>query len=393
MQFHWISVVAQQLLLLIIPAQLRMAPALEAERIPSSCDSQDGWCSFETVVHNDIWYVFEATPSGSVSITQGNTLDLQYAVWQVEDCLDYGTFTEIAANDDGGAVFAPQFDALDCLIPGETYYLQIDGFGGTSGTSDVTITDKGYAPFEVDAGGCSTVYSGYTAEYNETDLEGLASGGVPGYSYEWFDEENTSFSSDAMVTVAPSESTTYTLCATDERGCTVCDEVYVQVIDVTCGNNPKKPKIMVCHIPPGNNNNPQTICISPNAVEAHLAHGDFLGPCDAPDCDDGAGNLSMTMVNKEFLYSDFQEMELNVFPNPVLSVVNIDFSGSFEEDMDLVIYNSLGQTIYTQRLIGSNSFPLQLNTSELQLEDGWYIVSGKTESGVKVKKFVVAKQN
>lgn len=37
--------------------------------------------------------------------------------------------------------------------------------------------------------------------------------------------------------------------------------------------------VTICHIPPGNPNNPQTITISINALQAHLNHGDFIGPC------------------------------------------------------------------------------------------------------------------
>jgi len=36
---------------------------------------------------------------------------------------------------------------------------------------------------------------------------------------------------------------------------------------------------LICHIPPGNPENPQTILISPNAFPAHLAHGDYKGAC------------------------------------------------------------------------------------------------------------------
>jgi len=36
---------------------------------------------------------------------------------------------------------------------------------------------------------------------------------------------------------------------------------------------------LICHIPPGNPENPQTILISPNAYPAHLAHGDYEGAC------------------------------------------------------------------------------------------------------------------
>ena len=46
-----------------------------------------------------------------------------------------------------------------------------------------------------------------------------------------------------------------------------------------CGNNDNK--VLLCHVPPGNPENAHTICISPNAVAAHIEHheGDHCGPC------------------------------------------------------------------------------------------------------------------
>jgi predicted lipid-binding transport protein (Tim44 family) len=38
-------------------------------------------------------------------------------------------------------------------------------------------------------------------------------------------------------------------------------------------------KVVICHRTPGNPENAHTISVSPNAVPAHLAHGDTLGPC------------------------------------------------------------------------------------------------------------------
>jgi hypothetical protein len=38
-------------------------------------------------------------------------------------------------------------------------------------------------------------------------------------------------------------------------------------------------KVTICHIPPGNPHNEHSIQVSQNAVPAHLAHGDTLGPC------------------------------------------------------------------------------------------------------------------
>lgn len=52
-------------------------------------------------------------------------------------------------------------------------------------------------------------------------------------------------------------------------------------------------KTFICHIPPGNTGNPHTLEVSTSAVSAHLAHGDTLGACttntpEPTDC--AAGN-------------------------------------------------------------------------------------------------------
>ena len=40
-----------------------------------------------------------------------------------------------------------------------------------------------------------------------------------------------------------------------------------------------KAKVTLCHIPPGNSENLQTIQVGAPAVKTHLAHGDYLGTC------------------------------------------------------------------------------------------------------------------
>jgi hypothetical protein len=49
------------------------------------------------------------------------------------------------------------------------------------------------------------------------------------------------------------------------------------------------PKVTICHFPPGNPDNVQFISISVNALDAHLAHGDFIADDDDEcfDEDDG----------------------------------------------------------------------------------------------------------
>lgn len=47
----------------------------------------------------------------------------------------------------------------------------------------------------------------------------------------------------------------------------------------TKGECVEEKQITICHIPPGNPNNPQTITIPVNAWPAHQAHGDYIGAC------------------------------------------------------------------------------------------------------------------
>lgn len=49
---------------------------------------------------------------------------------------------------------------------------------------------------------------------------------------------------------------------------------------------PRGAKVTICHIPPGNPSNAQTITVGAAAVNAHLNHGDTLGECK----NDGKGN-------------------------------------------------------------------------------------------------------
>jgi len=45
-------------------------------------------------------------------------------------------------------------------------------------------------------------------------------------------------------------------------------------------------KVTLCHIPPGNSNKAHTITVGASAVQAHLGHGDYLGPCEGDNNND-----------------------------------------------------------------------------------------------------------
>ena len=60
-------------------------------------------------------------------------------------------------------------------------------------------------------------------------------------------------------------------------------------VDVQNANDGDSAAVLICHLPPGEPDNPQTIAVAPDAVAAHVAHGDSLAPCpDATDTDSDA---------------------------------------------------------------------------------------------------------
>ena len=56
------------------------------------------------------------------------------------------------------------------------------------------------------------------------------------------------------------------------------------VLTLSSGPTQAGNKVEICHIPPGNPGNFQTLNVSQKAVQAHLDHGDILGSCFSDAC-------------------------------------------------------------------------------------------------------------
>jgi hypothetical protein len=138
------------------------------------------------------------------------------------------------------------------------------------------------AQCSVNAGNDTTVYIGYSPMGCVT-LTATPTG-TPPFSYLWSNGDT-----GQSINVCDTVVTTYVVTVTDSTLCTATDTVVVHVNDVRCG--PHNNKVLVCHVPPGDLMNAHDICVSQNAVPAHLAHGDHLGSCVvAAPCDVDLGN-------------------------------------------------------------------------------------------------------
>lgn len=123
------------------PTEQALAP------IPTDCVTS--WCeNGGNVITNSVWFKFTAPSSGAVSISTCNmaNFDTQLALYSGSDCNNPGSFSLIAANDDGPLSCATEYDSymeVSNLMPGTTYYLLVDGWTGSVGNFDIVVTPIG----------------------------------------------------------------------------------------------------------------------------------------------------------------------------------------------------------------------------------------------------------
>ncbi|GHB58159.1 hypothetical protein GCM10007390_09540 [Persicitalea jodogahamensis] len=224
-----------------------------------------------------------------------------------------------------------------------------DANGCETAAQDVIITEP--TALNVTLSGNVSVTYGYGS--NCTTLRATTSGGTPIYSYVW-KQGDVVIGRSATQQLCPTETTTYTVMVTDRNGCTVQKTVTVKVQDIRCGN--KGDKVTVCH-------NGHEICISPNAVQAHLDHGDYLGGC---------GNAT-ARLSAEVATNTPLTLSLQAYPNPVQDVVTLDVLAPTAGAATFEVLDLTGRTRQNRSenlTEGLNQLELRLGT----LPTGLYLI-------------------
>jgi hypothetical protein len=176
-----------------------------------------------------------------------------------------------------------------------------------------------------------TIYLGYGPQ--SVTLAASAQGGVGTHTYSWSPVTGVANPTSAAAVVSPLASTTYTVTITDGSGCTIAQNMSVQVIDVRCGN-----KVKICHYPPGNPGNAQQQCLPASAIAAHLAHGCVLGDC--PQNKNGESGEEGEIHGVE----NMMVTKLNVYPNPNNGAFTVELPAGMEQS-EVVILDMAGRII------------------------------------------------
>ncbi|MFH1320924.1 MAG: hypothetical protein ABII90_09770 [Bacteroidota bacterium] len=136
-----------------------------------------------------------------------------------------------------------------------------------------------------------------------------------------------------------------------------------------CNND----KIEICHIPHGNPSNAHTICISPNALDAHLAHGDYEGPCDNTNPDSSITDPDSSITDSSGTF----QFELSASPNPYSGYTNVQYTLPEDGFVLIEVYNQYGikvQTIANElQISGQHSY--QFSAGSLGYSPGYYLLS------------------
>ncbi len=104
-------------------------------------------------------------------------------------------------------------------------------------------------------------------------------------------------------------------------------------------------KIQVCH----NGNNPQTICISKNALAAHYNHGDKVGPCTS--CGNSLRTVTYDTDEEDGHDHDGEDtpvQTMKIVPNPTSDHAEIWLEGLNEPGM-ITLLDLNGKTIWQTR--------------------------------------------
>lgn len=219
-----------------------------------------------------VWYVYAGTGGDIIADVCVRDYDTKLAVFE-GDC---NNLVCITGNDDScGLGSRVEFST----VVGTNYYIYVTGFSGATG--NFTLDIECVCDVYIAEGPCVKVFTGYEPSAS-TQLTAVGQFGEGPYTYEWSDGQM-----GETITVAPTSQTTYTVTMTDSAGCTSTASTTVLVQDISCqdNGNDNNAKVNICH-------NGEPLCVSVNAVQSHLNHGDSLSACNddvncstAPVCD------------------------------------------------------------------------------------------------------------
>ena len=142
-------------------------------------------------------------------------------------------------------------------------------------------------------------------------------------------------------------------------------------------------KVEICHIPPGNPENAHTISVNINALQAHLNHGDYEGPCN--DTIDGEPNDTIVVEPNDTIVVEPDstgmdnnlQFALSVFPNPYSGYANINYTLPENGSVLMTVYSQSGNNVQTivNTVQVAGIYSYSFSAVSLGYSPGYYLLS------------------
>jgi len=197
-------------------------------------------------------------------------------------------------------------------------------------------------------------------------LTPVITGGVAPYTYAWTSND-PGVNGATTLSVTPCNTQeimrTYTVVITGANGCQATATVNLTFININCSNNSNTVKVKVCHVPPGNPGNCNTVCVSVNAVQTLLNNGSYLGEClplcALPPASYATRNIQDYIIKNEVkpVQPAKNTLDVKISPNPTENVFRIQVKSNGHEEILLRIVDMNGRVrIMEKRLSKDHVF-------------------------------------
>jgi hypothetical protein len=273
-------------------------------------------------------------------------------------------------------------------IGANTVTLTVTDATGNTATCSATVTVVGETPScsiaavpssNVYTGGVPTnIYLGYGPQ--SVTLNVTVSGGSP-FTYSWSGSGLSCTTCEDPV-FAPTTEGVYhfTVTITNTYGCTTTCSITICVLDIRVPGTDGK-KVYLCHAPPGNEGNGQTMAVNVNSVKDHLQNhaNDKLGKCGQDPC----SSQSRMITTSKFIVSE--SLKVSVLPNPSRSSFALSIESNNELPVNIRILDVQGREISKLGNLAANSI-VRLGGN---LKTGFYlaeIIQGNERKIVKLVK-------
>lgn len=277
--------------------------------------------------------------------------------------LKAGSYSVVVTEADGASI------KLTVKLNQPSYPLSVVAKAG-SGTSTCSHDDNDD----------NTIYLGYGEQ--SVTLSSSIKGGVPAYCYKWSPAASMSNDVSAAPKVSPMVSTTYQLVVKDINGCSAMDKVTVNVVDVRCGKEGNK--VAICHKEKnGNKTKKESLCVSENAVKAHLSHGDYLGECGTGKRDEEDDMITVVTATN---------FNMTAFPNPFKDHTMIIFSVEQDAYTTIELYDLSGKLV--QRLFNAEAqagMQYAINVDGSEWNSGVYLCRITSNNQIEHVRLVLAR--